>query len=565
MNAPPYDLERLLARAEDQYFDRKSLWDGPPGNKKTRDRRKVRDEIAEYVAAFANADGGILVMGVEDDGTPTGHGYPDEAIEDFLATPQRRLNPAQPAGERVTYQNHELLLFSAESAPRAIMVTGDGFPRRCGDQVILESEEVINAIKTRNRRESYEQESCPEVGFDELDHDLIRRTAKAAGLGDLSVQEYLCQRRLADWRGEDLVLRRGAVLLFARRAHAIDHPNAGVRIFRVDGTERLTGPRHNVQELPRVEAALPVLIERVHSAISGLIHRSARLHDLFFREMPEYPDFAWQEAIVNAVAHRDYRTEGRCVEVWLFDDRLEVHSPGSLLPEVELSRLQRRERIHVSRNPRITHVLAELNIMREQGEGIPRIFEEMEQSWLPLPELAGDSHSFTITLRNTPIFDIGDPRWAEYVHNLPLNNRQRRILVAYRGSRFASADYQHLNQVDRDTAYRELRELVEMGLISSPSGRGRKARYEVAVEKPLPESERERTARQMLSRVMRTAGSIKNADYRTCFKVNRQQAKRELAELVQAGVLRLEGERRGAYYAPGPAWGEWVSGAQLSH
>ena len=257
--------------------------------------------------------------------------------------------------------------------------------------------------------------------------------------------------------------------------------------------------------------------------------------------MPEYPDFAWQETVVNAIAHRDYRTEGRCIEIWLFDDRLEVHSPGCLLPEVELSRLQRRERIHVSRNPRITHVLAELNIMREQGEGIPRIFEEMEQSWLPLPELAGDPHSFTITLRNTPIFDIGDSQWAEFVHNLPLNNRQRRILVAYKDSHFASADYQYLNQVDRDVAYRELRELVEMGLISSPSGRGRKARYEVVIEEPFPEFVREQIARQMLSRVMRTTGTIKNADYRTCFEVNRQQAKRQLSELVQSGVLRLEG------------------------
>ena len=84
MNSVLHDLDRLLAQEEGQYFDRKSLWHGPPDQKRTRRRQVVRNEIAEYVAAFANADGGVLVMGVEDDGEPTGHGYPDDVVEEFL-------------------------------------------------------------------------------------------------------------------------------------------------------------------------------------------------------------------------------------------------------------------------------------------------------------------------------------------------------------------------------------------------------------------------------------------------------------------------------------------------
>lgn len=77
---PLLDLEALARQEEGQFFDRRSLWDGAPGSKRVRDRRAVRDEIAAHVAAFANADGGVLILGVEDDGTVTGHGYPDEAI-----------------------------------------------------------------------------------------------------------------------------------------------------------------------------------------------------------------------------------------------------------------------------------------------------------------------------------------------------------------------------------------------------------------------------------------------------------------------------------------------------
>ena len=563
MNVVPYNLDRLLAQEEGQYFERKSLWDGPPGGKSLRDRRSVRDDIADYVAAFANADGGVLVLGVEDDRTFTGHGYPDDVIDAFLAVPQHRLNPPQPPGVRVRHQGYELLIFDVQAAPRAVMVIGNGFPRRCDDRVILESEDIINTIKNRNRRDSYEEEPCPGVLLDELDTDLIRRAVASAGLGDLAPDEYLIRRRLADRHGADLVLRRDAVLLFARGV--IDHPNAGLRIFRVDGTERLTGARHNVQELPRIEAALPRVVEEAHRTLSGLIRTSTRLHDLFFRETPEYPTFAWQEAVVNAVAHRDYRAQGACAEVWLFDNRMEVHSPGGLLPEVELSRLERRERIHVSRNPRITRVLAELAIMREQGEGIPRIFEEMEESWLPLPELVSDAYRFAITLRNTPIFEAPDPEWVDYVRQLSLNNRQERILVAFHRRDFASADYQRLNRVDRDTAYRDLREMTGKGLIDGPDRPGRGARYQVIVDRPVDLDLRRRLNTNVLVQKMNTNGYVTNADYRTCFGVSSQQAKRELAELVQQDILCLVGRGRNAHYVPEAGWQAWVDAAQLYH
>jgi ATP-dependent DNA helicase RecG len=157
------DLASLLTQPEGQYFERKSLWEGPPEQRKTRDRRTVRDQIAKYVAAFANADGGTLVMGIEDDETVSGHGYSDEAIEDMQKTPQLRLNPPQAPGERVPWQGYELLLFEVPPAERAVMVHGDGFPRRVHDAVVMESEEAINAIKARSRLESIESETLTGV------------------------------------------------------------------------------------------------------------------------------------------------------------------------------------------------------------------------------------------------------------------------------------------------------------------------------------------------------------------------------------------------------------------
>jgi len=554
------DLARFLAQPESQYFERKSLWHGPAGSKRTRDRREVRDEIAEHVAAFANADGGALVLGVEDDGTVTGHGYPADVIEQMLQVPSLRLRPPLPAGERVEWQGHDLLLFEVAGSEQAVMVSGDGFPRRVHDTVIQESEEVINTIKQRGRAESPELDAVTGYGLDALDLERVAAAQQGAGLAHLAPAEYLHARRFADQRAGQIVLRKGALLLFARDAADIEHPNAGVRIFRVNGTERLTGARHNVQELARVEGALPAAIEAAYETIGRALRRSARLHDLFFREMPEYPTFAWQEALVNAVAHRDYRITGQGVEVWLYEDRMEVVSPGGLTPEVGLDRLRSREPIHCSRNPRLTRVLAELALMREQGEGIPRMFEEMEQSWLKLPELDANEHRFRVVLRNEPILQAPDAEWVKHVQTLPISHRQRRILVAHAVGSFANSDYQTLNQVDRDVAYRDLKELVELGLLHGPAKPGRAARYEVVrggagVSTPL-------TPEKVLAARMAQAGSIQNTDYREAFGVGRHEATGALNRLVDEGIVVKVGERRGTRYQPGPRWDAWVGGAQ---
>jgi ATP-dependent DNA helicase RecG len=554
------DLERILSQPEGQYFERKSLWAGSREKRTTRDRREVRDEIAEYVAAFANADGGTLVLGVEDDGLPTGHGYPAEEVANMLRVPERRLKPPQGPGRTELHGGQELLVFEVTPAEQAVMVVGNGFPRRVDDTVVQESEAAINAIKARNRVESVELDVAQGVGFGSLDVDLIRKAQNSAGLEHLAPEDYLCERRLADYRGSELVLRKGAVLLFASRARYIEHPNAGVRIFQVHGTERLTGSRHNVHELPRVEGSLPSVIERAYDAIGGergLIRRSARLHDLFFREMPEYPTFVWQEALVNAVAHRDYRIQGRGVEVYVYEDRMEISNPGALLPEVELDRLRRREPVHYSRNPRITRVLAELSIMREQGEGIPRMFEEMEQSWLPMPELRAGPDAFTVILRNEPILQTPDAHWVDYVRSLPLSHRQRRALVAYPRGWFSNAEYQRLNEVDRDLSYRDLRELLRLGLIAT-EGRGRGTRYLVNI--PPREAQKAPTPSQVLTGRMQERGYIQNSDYRDVFGVDRYAASKALAQLTLSRVLRQEGERRGTRYRPGPRWDAWVSG-----
>jgi ATP-dependent DNA helicase RecG len=550
------EVRALIQREEGQFLEFKSLWERDSSPARVLDRRRVRDWIAEYAAAFANADGGTLVLGVDDDGVPSGHGYPPEALREFLEVPKRRLRPALDCrGGSVEVEGHELLVIEVPMSPEAVMVDGDGFPYRVGDQVRREPQEVINARKEVYRRVGYEQRFRPEASLADLDLDLVRSFLAHSPLIQRGPEGLLEHFGLVQPRAGGLGITQAALLLFGRAPQSRWHARMGLRFFRVQGTERQHGAARNVTQGPRVEG-LPMgrAITEAHQLASQQIGRSEKLHNLFFREVPEYPGFAWQEAIVNAFAHRDYEVQGQEIEVWFYSDRMEVKSPGALVPPVTLEALRAGRSVHASRNPLIVRVLAEAGLMREEGEGVPRMFDEMRQSFLRQPELTLEQGVFTVTLRNEPIFEGPAPEWTALIADLGLSVQQKRALLAHPGG-FTNAEYQELNGVDRDEAYRQIQELVALGVIQAATRTGRGAVYRIA-ESLLRRREFLEQRLPALRRYFVSHPRLKNADYRTLFGLSRFATARELRLLVEQGFLAMEGSRRGTAYRPlGPLGG----------
>ena len=464
MTNQPFDVTPFLTQDEGQHFDRKSMLDGPPGAKRARDRSEMRREAAEYVAAFANADGGVLLLGVEDDGSVTGHQLPPEAVDALLAAPGTRLDPPQPPGFTVSHKGVELIVFDVPAADTPVQMTGNGFPLRVGDQTVRARETQIAATKRQGMYESWEsrRSSC---FLKDLDPKLLARARAGAGLSALSDEEYLLKRKLADQLGRRIVLRKAAELLFSRLDP--DHPNAGVRVFRVIGTERRFGAEHNVEERPRIESSLPRVLDEAHGVVAGLLRRPSRLVGMRFQEMPEYPDFAWREALHNAVAHRDYAVQGSGTEIWLFEDRMEVVSAGDLPEGVTLEEVLRLERIHRSRNPRIVRVLVDLGFAKDQGEGIPRMFAEMEDAFLPRPEVEVRGGRVIVTLRNTSTLTTEDRSFVAGLGNADLSRHEfRALLMAYRRGRVDNAALRSVTGLDTLRASHLLRGLRDRELLT---------------------------------------------------------------------------------------------------
>ncbi len=462
MTTALFDIAPFVGLTEGQHFERKSLFQGEPGKKMPRDRKAVRDQIVECVAAFANAEGGVAIFGIEDDGSVTGHGYPKDVVDEMLRVPSSRVEPALADGFRVSHAGKELLVFEVTAADAPVMVTGNGYPLRVGDTIVKMPEPKIRALKLEGLAESWGNRPSS-VTLADLDPQLLARARAGAGYPALSDEEYLLKRKLADRKGSGIVLRRAAELLFSRDP---DHANAGVRIFRVLGTERRVGTNYNVEERPRVEGPLPAVLDGAFNAIAGLLRKPSRLRGTRFKETPEYPDFAWREAILNAVAHRDYGNQGRSVEVSLFDDHMEVESPGGLLPEIHMDALRARKRVHQSRNPRIVRALVDLGFMRDQGEGIPRLFAEMEGQFLPDPELESSGSSFRVTLRNSPTLTAADDAFIVSLGSEELSDLEfRALLEASRHGRVDNARMREIAGLDTLGASRLLGGLRDRNLL----------------------------------------------------------------------------------------------------
>ena len=542
-------LNRLLARDEGQFLEFKSAYEQPGGvHLKRRKAAEVARDIAETLSAMANADGGTLLLGIEDDKTVTGVDYPEDKLALFRQATQNLLRPPLKARlTELTHEGHLVLAFEVDPSIVPHQLTDGRYLLRVRDQNLPFPADQIAVLKSARASGQYERQFVHEARFEDLDPELLARFVQH--LGDPRPVEEILDRdyRLIDFHNGRPRLTLAALLLFARDPLRW-HPRCGVDFVKFEGTERKYGPELNVVRRARIEYPLFRLIDEAFALIREHVRERTVLHDLFFVERFEYPSFAWQEAIVNAVAHRDYSLTGTPIEVWMFDDRLAVRSPGELPGPVTLEHLLRRERVHFSRNPLLVRVLTDLGYMRDLGEGIPRMFEVMERSYLRPPEFSQDGFMFQVTLRNTPVYDIQIQRWLAQFADYPLNQRQRRILAyAHQyGRTFTNRAYQKVNEVDRDLAYRETQEMIGLGIVKRSAGRYSRTYLVIEPSKAglLPDS------LTPILDMLSTQGYLTNRDLREAWGVSRSTAWRRVKELVAEDLLRQKGEKRSTRYYP---------------
>lgn len=435
----------------------KSAFEGPPQNKKPRPVKELLREIGEQLIGFANADGGDLLMGVEDDGTITGLPHDDEAVQAFLGAPQTHVFAGQVLpllhAARVELDGNRILFFSVSKGTSQIYQLPDGrCVRRRDKECVPISFDDIQFERQEIRSREFERQFVDGSGVADLDLDELQIAANSY-LKGLSVERYLQQVGLSEYAPGGLRPRMAALLLFAKDVRRW-HPRCQLRILRVLGSELGAGDSYNVKEDITEEGNIFKLLVRGWDLLrtTFLVQRTQFAEGARFETKFVYPEQASREALINAIAHRDYSVHSG-IDIFVFNDRMEVRSPGALLSTVKVSDLQELKGAHESRNPLIARVLREHRYMRELGEGMRRIFEAMEQNDLEKPNLVLTGRSFSVVLSNRSVFNQREEDWLSLFQSYGLSRLQKRIVVAgMDGKELSTEDiYRAMNTEDRDT------------------------------------------------------------------------------------------------------------------
>ncbi|MBI2223655.1 MAG: putative DNA binding domain-containing protein [Betaproteobacteria bacterium] len=547
------DITRWSAAQEGPFFERKSAFDRSSSRARQRKAADIARDIAETLTAMANADGGELVVGMENDGAATGVPHAEDKIRLLLAAPKDRnyVSPPLPcvARELSDPNGKRLLHFQVDWSPSVHLLADSRCLLRVGDSNQPFDKDKIKALKEAKHQGLFERTFPPGARIEDLNDALLVAFAARVAPGT-PPRDALGRLRLVEGRNGHVVPTLAALLLFGNDP-ARWHDRCGIDFVRWEGTKRKSGAELNIAKRFRVEAPLAVLLERAFEAIRPFIRERQQLHDLFFIEKLEYPTFAWQEAIVNAVAHRDYSIRGLGVEVWMFDDRMEIRSPGMPPSPVTLDALAQRKHMHCSRNPLIVRVLTTMGYMRELGEGVPRMFDEMERAGYYPPRFAAIGGAVVqVTLRNEPIYDRSTLEWLLKFKEVELSGDQKRVL-AYahaHGDRFTSRDFQKVNGTDIYGASNAIKDMMRKGVVRSTEKGSRV--YEV--REPLKAQPDMPGELVQLLPTLQKKGRLTNADVRRVLGVARNTAARLLGELAAASWLVHSGKRgAGAFSTPG--------------
>ncbi len=364
-------LDYLTKTEEGQYIDRKSA-------------RIKPSDIARHLVAFANANGGVLVIGIEDEGTVTGFSYSEaKSVNEFLDIPYTmcvgsiRVTTEQ---RKICIDDREdfILLFFVEPSEDCVIKTSDGkVYLRVGDKSRLLNHDQVTQLEFDKGERSYEDIVVVDSTIEDVDMDLLNQY-KHILQTNLEPQEILEKRGLI----KNGHLTNAGVLLFAKYPTKF-LPNARLRLLKYDGIKMETGQRLNLIKELNYELPIPRIIQEVRTAINLQLREFQYLDENgVFRIIPEYPEFAWFEGIVNSLTHRNYSIRGDHIRVSLYDDRLEIFSPGKLPNIVTLENMLNTR---YSRNPRIARVLSEFGWVKELNEGVKRIYDEMQMCFLKSP------------------------------------------------------------------------------------------------------------------------------------------------------------------------------------
>ena len=339
--------------------------------------------VLKTLVAFANSAGGRLVVGVDDEGKPIG-------VADPLAEEERICNLIADAIAPRLIPNVELFsvgdatllvveVFPSSSRPHYLANLGleHGTFLRLGSSNRQAGPDWIAEARRAAAGLVFDEQPMPELGLDAIALDAIARLFGAGQPLDTTRLQTLKLLRTEQGR---LVPTQGAVLLFGK-ARAQHFPDAWVQCGRFRGRDKV-----EIFDQAEIHAHLPDAAAEIELFLKKHAFKSAQFGAMRREDVWSIPLTILREAIVNALVHSDYSQRGTPIRIAFFDDRIDVESPGLLLPGMTVEDM--KSGVSRIRNPVIARVFRELRLVEQWGSGVRRIFAEAAEQGLPEPTIS---------------------------------------------------------------------------------------------------------------------------------------------------------------------------------
>ena len=429
-------------------------------------------DFSKLMCGFANTYGGVILIGVSNKKEIIGiRDNLDDLQQRISSAAQAVSSPIIPSIETHKVSGHNILSIVIQQAIDNTFHSFQGviWVRIGSTLKKIEGNQIVDFL--RGKQILCFDEAKSNAKLEDLNINKIKEYLNIRKQSDYfkshSTEDFLLSMKLASKNGEFKI--KNSALMFFAKDPIFFNPQIEIKAARFDGIEPVKIVSHEL-----IQSDLTESIEKSLSFVRNNLSKSIKIKAEAKREEKyQYPLDVIREAIVNAVAHRDYFSKDS-IQIYIFSDRIEITNPGSLpkgLPRELFGTLS------VQRNPLTYRILRDYGFVEGLGSGVPRMINSMREQGLSDPEFGIYEHFFRTTLRNKqselkPIKKYQD-----------LNDRQMKTIEFLKKNKSIKTKvYMKINRVSFGTARSDINEMLKFSYIKK-IGSFRGAYYVINGEK----------------------------------------------------------------------------------
>ena len=429
-------------------------------------KKEWRNEHLKTIAGFANTEGGVMCIGIDDNGRTVALSNIKKLLEDIPNTIRNKLQ-ITPSVKIEEKDDREIIKITVNSSDFPVFLDGKINIRSGSTTQELKGSELTNFLleKTGKTWDSLTVDAT----FDDLDLETFEYFKGLAidRLPEIKNASYKTIFKNLELTTNDEKLTRALILLFGKKP----------KTFFITAQGRAGRFKTPTEILDTViaDGNLFKQLDTLMNAIKKHLNVRFEIKGIERKDVWDYPLEALREAVINALIHKDYLSIAE-IQIKVYDDRLWIWNPGKLPKQLTIESLK-TEHSSFPKNPLIASVFYYAGFIERWGSGTKRMIDLCKVQGLPEPEFKEEFCGISVYFRK-------DIYTEEYLRKFGLNERQiKAVMYIKERGRITNKEYQSINNVSNKTAYLELSNTVERAIFKV-EGRGKSTIYTLkAVER----------------------------------------------------------------------------------